>query len=504
MRRFFFKRTNFKIFSAALFLLAVCFYVDAEKAVWEIGGNAGWKSIDLSENIAFRPGRYSFKGVGLSSPSQSTEEADLFLTFDDGTSADSAGFYETTSSSPLYAGSGQAKYGEGALLCEGLFPSPSLVLTPRENAFFAGGSTVKSFTIEFWLKPENTESGSIVFRWRSSLKDRSSIKYQNIAAEMQNNKLVWSLFNLWRNKNNSWLDIKLNGKSNLIPEKWSHHLLTYNENSGLLEYRIDGKTENLIHLTETGQEGSSVLYSMLGSPAQVFIGIGYSGIIDEFKVTRKFLGQDLKYITELPEKYDREGGFFRSKIIDTGGIKSVPKFLKTDLDTPPQTSAVFFIRASDSKYGWTENYPAWKPVCQKKEIEKIQGRYMQIACRLYPDGKGKNSPIVHSLKLEYEKDTLPIAPVKLFAESGDGEVRLSWSPSIDFDVKGYLIFAGDSRGQYLLKNSPIDAGKTLSFTIKGLENGKLYFFSVAAYDDNGKEQAVNLSKEVWARPVPCP
>lgn len=501
-----FKAAYLKLLSAVflLFVFVFVFSLPAEDALWELGGKSGWNAINTSENIAFRKGRYGFYGIGLSSNSHELTDTDLLLSFDDSTSQDSAGFYSVVNTAPLYSGNEKSKYGEGALVCEGIFKHPTLVLRPKENAFFAGGSSIKSFTIEFWLNPENTESGGRVFNWRSSLIDRKSMMYQNIAAEMANNRIQWSLLNIWRNKKNNGLDIKISGKSNLIPAKWSHHLLTFDEFSGILEYRINGKTENIIYITETGKENGGVLYSMLGSSADVFIGIGYSGLIDEFKISKKFTTPSLRQISEMFEKYGKKGGFFQTEIIDTGGVKSAPQFLNTDYDKPEQTEAAFFIRAADSKYLWTQNYPEWTPVCPKKKIENVEGRFIQIACSLYPDSTGEKSPVIHSLKLQYEKDTLPLASLQVFAKAGDGEVNLTWTPSIDFDVKGYLVYIGDQKGQYLLKNSPIDAGNRTSLKINGLENGKLYFFSVAAYDENGKDEAGNFSKEVWARPVKCP
>ena len=68
------------------------------------------------------------------------------------------------------------------------------------------------------------------------------------------------------------------------------------------------------------------------------------------------------------------------------------------------------------------------------------------------------------------------------------------------------MYYGNRPGEYLGRvalegQSPINVGNTTSFTLTGLENGKIYYFAVAtwsAYDDRviGK-----LSKEVYARPL---
>ncbi|MFW5747687.1 MAG: hypothetical protein ACOCX6_02700, partial [bacterium] len=70
---------------------------------------------------------------------------------------------------------------------------------------------------------------------------------------------------------------------------------------------------------------------------------------------------------------------------------------------------------------------------------------------------------------------------------------------------GYLIFYGTRPGRYFGTDSddgpsPVDAGMNTEFTLEGLENGKLYYFSVAAYDDATPPHRSGFSDEVSARP----
>ncbi|HRR02577.1 MAG TPA: fibronectin type III domain-containing protein, partial [Treponemataceae bacterium] len=117
------------------------------------------------------------------------------------------------------------------------------------------------------------------------------------------------------------------------------------------------------------------------------------------------------------------------------------------------------------------------------------------------DGEAAATPVLTSISLKYREDTPPWPPVRLRAEPGDGFVTLSWPASIDHDTSGYLVYWGTRPGEYLGSGSPLDAGKNLSARIENLENGVLYYFSVAAYDAAGKTHQGPQSAEASVRPL---
>lgn len=474
-----------------------------EDSVFEFGGKAGWNNLLSSSNIKVRKGKFGFDSVELiSSPVTTSAKTDMYISFDFEEPVEETGSYSLQEYSIMKTDSAKAKLGDGAGLCSTHSGKPALRLSPMAGAFFAGNTILKSFTIEFWLYPRTAENGSIVLKWWSSLIEKKKTEYQNIIASVFNNKLEWSFFNIWQDKNKNGLDIKLLSKSNLIPETWSHHLITYNDETGLLEYRMNGKTEAITYVTETGKESSHILYSALGIPSDVLIGLNYSGLIDEVKVTKNFSAPGMPWeISSLFEKYSLTGGRIETNIIDAAGKKSSIKELHAVFDKPEQTDIEFFVRAANDPFNWTDAYPEWQSVKPDEKIKNITGRFFQLACNIYPDAGGKKSPLLHSISVKYEKDIEPLPPAKVFAKAFDGAVRLSWSPSIHFDTKGYLIYFGEKKGEYLTGGSPIDAGNVTEYTIENLKNGKIYFFAIAAYDEENGEHAGTFSKEVWARPL---
>ncbi|MGP1438381.1 MAG: LamG-like jellyroll fold domain-containing protein [Treponema sp.] len=498
-------KIEIKLFNILFTFLVFSFlsHLFSDEAIIEFGGQKGWKQLSSIENVTYTQGLYGFESLELlASPEKSNESYDLFLSFDGDTSKDYLKLYDVVSSKAIYVKKDKAKYGTGALLCRANAKQPSMILSPKNNSFFFGESKVNSFTIEFWLCPEDLRAGSNILKWWSQILEKKVFMFQNIIVSVVDNRLEWSFFNIWRDNNSKGIDIKVRSNKQLPLEKWTHHLLTFDDETGLLEYRINGKVDSIRYLTPSSKETNKIFYSMKGKTSQLLIGEGYSGLIDNLVVKNSFSPQGFQEAIEKGERYNKDGGRVVSHIIDTGGVNSMPKMLNARMDIEKEASVAFFIRTSNSPYNWTQSYPAWKAVSKNEAIFNCQpGRFFQIAFNMYPTKDGKTSPIIHSLKLDYERDTFAKPPIDLVAKEGDGYVDLSWSRSIDFDVKGYLVFFGDREGQYLLPSSPIDAKDSLSIRIYNLENGKLYFFSVAAYDENGKLNPGEFSKEVWIRPM---
>lgn len=484
---------------AFLIFLFVAVLLVAEEAVFELGGNSGWEKLNSSENISFTSGKFGLPAATLTSENLTLSEvSDLYLSFDTQPIADEANNYSVLSSSFLQADAKKAKYGHGAALCTPQSKTPAVVLIPSSKSFFAGNEILDSFTIEFWIKPEVTDAGSTILRWQTSLNQDGKILYQSIIANLIQNKMEWNFGNIWQ-KNGKGIDLSLKTKSNILPEKWSHHLISYDSTSGLLEYRVNGLAEAIEFLTSTRHEGGEVLYAKLGRGKKIEIGKNYSGYLDEFKVSRQS-NDAYAYNTKLFEKLPISGGRFESNIIDTGGNYSNATRLIVDDFKPSQTEVLYYIRASNNQFNWTTENPKWIEVKPNCDLKKITGRFFQIAAVLFPDGKCEKSPFVNFIKLEYEGDSLPFPPNAVYAKGVDSAVELNWSPSIDFDTAGYMIYYGERSGEYFYGNSPIDVGNVLNFKIEGLENGRLYFFAVVAYDKDGTNRIGNFSKEVWARP----
>ena len=72
-------------------------------------------------------------------------------------------------------------------------------------------------------------------------------------------------------------EVIITSTDSIIPRKWAHHQIAYDDESGLIEYRIDGKIQAVRYVTSTQRESGEVYNARLGVPADIEICTKYSG-----------------------------------------------------------------------------------------------------------------------------------------------------------------------------------------------------------------------------------
>lgn len=491
-----------RAFAVSLGLLLSCgFLFPAEKVV-RLGGKDGWSLIDDNQNfrIASRKGRYGYDCMTLDTNSRHVYPGtDLLIDFEGNEPEDRTGNYRVVSNSIMPAGG--AKMGKGAGLSRG---NGGLRLSGGKGSFFGSTGFTTSFLVEFWLNPAVAENGEKVFSWRSSKNAGNSPIYQMMSASFYKNHLQWTFTNLFEGYEKDNGELSISSYSVLIPDEWTHHAISYDVETGLLEYRINGRIEAMRYITSNGKElGGDVYRCNLGVVADIDICPQYTGLIDDFHIQRSSESESataMRYDT-----FARDGGRFVTK-----PIKRSPnaELLKVDatLDTPAQTDVMLYVRSGDNQFEWTESYPEWIPVTNHSSIKNVKGLYFQLAADLYPDGGGTVSPSVVNLALSFREVDAPLPPFRVTAVPSDSSVTLSWTYSVDKDTGGYYVYYGERPGEYLGKAavegaSPINVGNRNSITFNGLTNGKIYYFAVAAYSKENEKIMGVLSKEVYARPL---
>lgn len=78
------------------------------------------------------------------------------------------------------------------------------------------------------------------------------------------------------------------------------------------------------------------------------------------------------------------------------------------------------------------------------------------------------------------------------------ELKVAWASSSDAEIAGYHMYIGENAGQY---DRTIDVGRVLSTTVDGLQDERLYYITVKAYNRAGQEStAVSPTLECFAHP----
>lgn len=470
-----------------------------------LGGKNGWPQLEVSRNITTGEGRYGYQALELETNAfRSDIDTDLILNFEDTLNPVAFGNYSILKNE-IRSVEG-TELGKRAGLCR---DNGGITLKGEPGSFFGSEGLFGSFTIEFWLNPSITENGESIFQWHSSLTIENHIVYQMINANFENGHLKWSLSNIFDSFYSGNSELILEGSKTVVPNLWAHHVLSFDAETGLLEYMVNGHVEDLKFITSTGHEGGDVSLVVLGVPAAFDLCSSYTGKIDDFRIRKAAFSlpdyQNAENAGSIEHmKYVRSGGYFRSRpVMVSAG--SVLNSVDVEMNIPEQTAINLYVRSGDNRYNWTDTYPEWKSIESGEELKDISGLYFQVACDLYPDGNGDHTPSVTEIKLNYTELPLPLPPFSVTAVAGDGCVTLKWNYSVDETAGGYYVYYGNRPGEYLGRvavegPSPINVGNTTSVTLTGLENGTIYYFAVASWSRVNENVSGELSKEVFARP----
>jgi hypothetical protein len=518
--------------------LLLCLLISAaplsglEKTI-ELGKDALWADMMSLDGVTPLPGRWGFQDLTLSGGAYAADSAtELLLHFDARASADATGAYTFLGDGPVLSAF-QPAIGAASAAFTGA--RPGLALQGASGSMFSAGAAWGDFAIEFWLSPANLADAEEVLSWAGT--DRApagsgsaagggaagggtagsgaagsaagggvpgGLLDQSIRCFIRDRRLVWDFANLFRLPGTERIPVRLAGTRQLLPRAWHHHLLRFDSREGLLEYLIDGVPEAVAHVTDTGWEAGSVAVPVLGTAhsGPLVIGAGFTGFLDELRISRRAVDDPVL------SRFLGKTGVAVSRILDLGYSSTRVIRIETVDSTPADSGIEFSYQAADTWGGrkLLKSDTDWVPFRPGTDFgNTVKARYIQLRVELYPDGTRTQSPRLSSLRVVYEPNLPPAPPAGVAVTPGNGKVTLTWRKVNDLDVKGYLVFYGKSPRNYLGTDSakgpsPVDAGSATTIEIGGLENGSLYYFAIAAYDDSQPRQQSAFSAEVSARP----
>jgi hypothetical protein len=491
------------IFLCLLLLASPLFAL--EKSI-ELGKGNLWGEMQALEGVTAVPGRWGFQDLALTSgeyaPDSSTE---LLLHFDAPGAADATGTYTLDGSPPLITDEAAALGGGSAA-----FTGDARVVgfqAPRD-AMFSPGAVWGDFTIEFWLYPATLSNGESIIAWtgvsREGTGPSARLLSQSLQCLIRDRRLVWDFQNLFTLPTGERLPVMLVGTRQLLPRVWHHHLLRFDAREGLLEYRLDGVPEAILHTTDTGTESGSIAVPKVGlaHAAPVTLGVGFTGFLDEVRVSRRAVDDP------VTSRFLGRTGSATSRILDLGFSSTRIARIEAVASTPSDTTVEYYYKTADTWNGkqLLGGPTDWVPFTPGTDFkDTLRARYIQLRVELYPDGRRAWSPRVSDLTVVYEPNPPPAPPAGLMATPGNGKVTLTWRAVNDLGVKGYLVYYGGEPHNFLGRGaeqgeSPIDAGTATTIVIDGLDNGSLYYFAVTAYDSSLPRQQSEFGSEVSARP----
>jgi len=94
--------------------------------------------------------------------------------------------------------------------------------------------------------------------------------------------------------------------------------------------------------------------------------------------------------------------------------------------------------------------------------------------------------------------------IVLFLESSANaqQINLKWAPNSEPDLDHYVVYWGTASRNYEYNSGNIGLNTTYSLTIPN--NGKIYYFAVKAFDNEGLASNFSIEANTGKRPVPLP
>ena len=432
------------------------------------------------------------------------EQTRLLLDFNTQIIRDSSGNFNVNSSKASVS-TGRKRYGSGA----GLFNSEkdSIILSNDMNKIFPDKVYSGDFTIEFWLYGVNFSDGETILLFDSYAESGNQFYPQFFKTFFSDRKLVWHIKNFFLPYDRDQFEVVLKGTKRLIPGTWSHHLLRYRSDLGLMEYLIDGIPDAVLHINRKYSETGEYYPFYTGEKGKIIIGDRFTGLLDQFRIKSEWV--------DTPELsgYRDYSGYYISEPIDLGHSKSSLYRIDARDNIPPGTDIRYYYNLKDTKNVPETDSPLWKRFTPGDIQASEGGRFLRILAVLYSDGNRNGTPSISGITVKYDEKNPPQPPRLVRAEPGDSSVRVLWNKVSDEDIDGYMVYFGEKPGQYFGRSgyensSPIDAGLNTEITVDNLENGRIYYFSVVPYHRSASAYGNALikmggqySREVSARPL---
>lgn len=485
--------------SACLALLSASPPGAAEEKRIVLGREDAWRDLARREHLVCLPGLRNTRDLFLQDDeyAPAAEDTDLLLHFNEESFRDEARRYDVERGRALKAEEVR-RLGAASAGFNG--DRRGVVLRPKAGALFSRRTLWGDFTLEFWLRPSLLNDGEQILGWTGSRWVGGKADPQEVRCTVRARRLVWefqSFFGAGEAAGPAERRIVLEGLTPLLPRIWHHHLLRFDGATGLLEYLVDGVPEAVAYARTPG--GSPLVpFTGEADTAPVILGRGYTGFLDELRLSRSFVTKPVL------ARYADRAGVAESIPFDLGYTGTRLLRIEAEARAEPDSGIFYYYRLAD-RLTAEDVEGEWVPVQPGQALKEARGRFVQLRLELYPDGRRAVSPQLSEVGIVYEQDLPPAPPAGLFAVAGNGRVRLQWRPVREEDVRGYLLYYGNAPGEYhgtgaAQGPSPVDVGPLPQATLEGLSNGRLYYFAVVAYDSTEPPHRSDFSKEVSARP----
>lgn len=462
------KKQILHLVSLIIILFAVTSLYSQESVIL-IGEDDLWKDVQIT-NLSISEGKRGFLDLTNSDNEYSPDiSSDMILNLNQAELYDKTGNYTFLNQVSYIQKEGSI--GGGAAFFDGSDP---LIIESGIDSLFSPSSLWGDFTIEFRILPATLKEGSTVFLWKGLQMKGKYLMPQEVRCTISNRQLVWDFENFFLNPDNSIKRISLSGDK-LIPDIWSHHMITFNSETGLLEYKINNIPSANIYTSKSGRESLEFNIPIIGNQQSFPIELGenFSGLLDEFRISKKVVQDPTlhSYTTT---------GYLETGIIDLKVPNSLLLEISSERSEPGNTTIIYQYSISSDKFELLKPDLLWMDFIPSTPLLK-SGQFVKIRSQLFSETATELAPVLSNFIVKYKKAHAPTPPLNVQAERLDETIKISWDNSIDPEIKGYMVYYGEEPKKYFSTGSPIDSGLNNSIVLNGLSSNRRYYISVTSY-----------------------
>lgn len=441
------------------------FAIDTEYSLSQNG--LAWPQMRMA-GVSFRELSDQRRRLELSG--RSTAGADLSLPFEAGQEW-RAYNYSLIRNAPTLS-QAQSRSGTSAGAFYGENP---LQLQPGAGALF--NLPAGDFSIDFWVFPTRLAEGEELFSYKADIAAGNRLIQQLAVCAFENGRISWRFENIFYNAEGQSVSVSLRSGS-VLKGRWRRHTLRFKNDLGLLEILDDGVVAAVAYANRAGRETSELFEPrwQLGQNQTVQIG-SFAGYLDDFNVFSR-------YVPQLQGGRFAALGQMVTPPIDLKGTRF--KSAKIVGDAPESSSFRTYVRFGSSRPALEEGSLPWRPYEPGSLYTGDTARFVQFKIEFYAGPLESSSPSLQDFIIVREILPPPPAPLPVsFSREANG-VMVRWQPLLAAGIKGYKLYFGEESGDYFglsaAGSSPIDVGEATELFIEGLKPGKLYYFSLTAYD----------------------
>lgn len=454
----------------------------SEITTYTLGEADGWKDIQILRNMDVVSGKRGYSDLRVAEvPGMPSTENGLLLTFDDPAATAESAYYRVGDAAAVLRG--QPYYGQAS----GLFDyNRMLTVETLAGSVLSDAEDGNGFRIQFWMNSGAGESHQELLNWVAVPKDETAL--QGITLRMENERMIWSVRNLFFDQADSGHTFVLTSGGRVTPRVWQQHMLTYEPTRGALQYHIDGVLQDAhLAIDDATESRTPLTKKITTSEGTLTIGAHFRGALDHLVISRATTAEADAYTAAhgypapLTVRYATVDAVAESATIDLANQSGKIIDIRYEADVPPHGEVEVRYKAFRSSAELAQQDDAeWRTAGNGTALTSdVYAKYIRLQVIMRADRRNERTPILSTITVRTERltDPLPARSITAIPLTGN-RINVRWEHPIDLNPTQYRVWYGTSHIGF---TDSVDAGNDTSIVLDSLVDNALYYIRVDSY-----------------------